>query len=109
MSRKPSLRWKMSSKATGLASVCAPPRTHELWYGNVRVATLYHWRPPGFARRDFRGFYWAAPTNVELGIEHVNTYCDSGPDWEYEQLKEAKAHVRDCILRRIKQSQQSGK
>jgi len=99
--RKPSLRWKQEPQATGLVAVTQTVRDHELWYGNERVAVLAHWSP-GFGKRKYQGYYWYSFENKELGIPHVNSAAAS-PDWEYHQLKEAKAFVRARILKYIKE------
>jgi hypothetical protein len=77
-------------------------RNHELWYGNERVAVLAHWKPTGY-NHDYRGYYWYAFENKELGIPRINTAAAS-PDWEYSELKEAKAFVRARVLKYIKEA-----
>lgn len=66
------------------------------------MATIRHWLPPGFGGRDYRGFYWCAPANDELGIKHVNTYSASGPDWDDGELDGAKKFVRNKVAEWIK-------
>jgi hypothetical protein len=100
--KKPSLRWSKESHLSGVARVCEGPRGWILKYGGVEVAHLSHWTPAGFSREN-RGWYWSSPLNEELGIRHVNTYSHTGPDWEYSELDQAKAHVRECIRKMIKE------
>jgi len=68
----------------------------------VEVASLHPWKPSIYDR-DYRGYYWSCATNDDLGVRHVNTYSSESPDWADSQLAEAKAHVRSCIAKMIKE------
>ena len=98
--RKPSLRWSLQPRVTGLAAVCASPRGHVLKYGGEVVAGISPWTPGGFSS-EYRGWYWYTPSNDDLGIRFTNTYSPTGPDWDDGELDKAKAFVRARVAERI--------
>lgn len=86
-------RWKMNKAPTGLSAVCAGPRSSELSEGKTYLATVSYvsgkWS-------EFKGWYFVAPVNVELGVIHKNT-CNEPVDTEKEAKQQARDYIESCI------------
>jgi len=87
------MRWKMSPKETGLRSIGARPRSHNLYLDGEEIATVYP-NGGGWSRKQ-DGWYWVV---VEAkGIPYMNTCNDPVPT--VQEAKEAvKAYLKTHML-----------
>lgn len=86
--------WKMSPKETGLKSIGASPRSHQLQYMGEEVATVY---PNGGGwQRKQDGWYWVVFAGD--GIPYMNTVggkpCSTVEIAKAEALAYFKEHIK---------------
>jgi len=92
---KKKLRWKKDPKPTGLASVCAGPRSSKLWDGEKEYAIVS--ALGGVLRGSVKSWYWYSPSNA-TGV-HMNT-CNNPCETE----EEAKVQAMEWVKKRLSEA-----
>lgn len=85
------LRWKLSPRETGLAGVCAAPRSSWLTDGVTRYACVSPWTT---GLNHYRGWYWVA--GWDSSVPRINT-CSTPVATIEEAKAAAMAHVKAHI------------
>lgn len=86
------MRWKKDPRPTGLAGIAAPPSSHWLRDGEIKLACV---SPSG--RSASGTWYWVAGWDGrELGVSHRNT-CDKPVATVEEAKDQAMAYVREQL------------
>lgn len=98
------LRWRKNPRETGLRAVGAGPRGSALYLdGNYDdwIASINAdggtWMGP------FKGWYWVAPSNEKLGIQHYNSYPEIF-ETEKEAKDKAMAYVKNAMKEKNEQT-----
>lgn len=88
------LTWRKQPNNTGLARITQGPRGYGLWLEGRQVASVSHY-PIG--HREYKGYYWSAPSNEPLGIKHRNTASTKVYDDIEEAKRECRAYIVSCL------------